>query len=205
MLIRTEAELNRIAYEIRGAALAVHKAIGPGCFESAYMPCLIHELTKRKLEIRTQVPLTLRYDSVVVLGAYVADIIVAGSILLEIKALEQIAKIHLRRLQTVPAAVGIQGLFLRISRRGRRKAEDADGPGRQAHVCRSGAPRFARRQGWVGLGNESQARFSPTLVSQSDLTMRGRPTAGPPDLEPILTIQFVCELRFSASSAREDK
>jgi GxxExxY protein len=93
-------ELNRIGYEIRGGALAVHKAIGPGCFESAYVPCLVHELAKRKLEFRTKVPLTLRYETVVVPGAYEADVIVEGSVLLEIKAVEQIAPVHLRQLQT---------------------------------------------------------------------------------------------------------
>ena len=98
--MRTAEELNRIAYEIRGARLAIHKAVGPGCLESAYVPCLAHELRARTLDFARQVPLTLRYADMVIPGAYIADFIVAGSILLEIKALDRIAAVHSRQLQT---------------------------------------------------------------------------------------------------------
>jgi hypothetical protein len=76
---RTETELNRVSYEIRGGAISIHRCLGPGCFESAYAPCLAYELTKRKLEFRAKVPLTLQYETVVVPGA---------------------APIHIRQLQT---------------------------------------------------------------------------------------------------------
>ncbi len=62
--MRTEAELNRIAYEIRGGALTVHRRIGPGCFESVYVPCLAYELSKRGLAFETKVPLALCYEDV---------------------------------------------------------------------------------------------------------------------------------------------
>jgi GxxExxY protein len=97
---RTEAELNRIAYEIRGGGISIHRQLGPGCFESAYVPCLAYELTKRKLEFRTKVPLTLRYEEVVVPGAYEADFIVEGSVIVEVKAIEKLAPVHVRQLQT---------------------------------------------------------------------------------------------------------
>jgi len=64
------------------------------------MPCLAYELQKSKLEFRTKVPLTLQYESVVVLGAYEADFIVEGSVIVELKALERLAPIHTRQLQT---------------------------------------------------------------------------------------------------------
>jgi GxxExxY protein len=75
---KTQAELNRIAYEIIGGGVNIHRRLGPGCFESAYVPCLAHELTKRALEFRTKVPLTLHYEAVVVPGAYEADFIVGA-------------------------------------------------------------------------------------------------------------------------------
>ena len=93
-------ELNRIAYEIRGAALAVHVALGPGCFESAYVPCLGYEFRKRQLEFRNRVTLTLRYEEIVVTGAYEADFVVEGRVIVEVKALERLAPVHTRQLQT---------------------------------------------------------------------------------------------------------
>ena len=50
--MRTEAELSRIAYEIRGCGLRGHRKFGPGCFESAYSPCFTYELTQSKLEFQ---------------------------------------------------------------------------------------------------------------------------------------------------------
>lgn len=97
---RTETELNRVSYEIRGGAISIHRRLGPGCFESAYSPCLAYELTKRKLEFRAKVPLTLQYETVVVPGAYEADFIVEGSVIVELKAIEKVAPIHIRQLQT---------------------------------------------------------------------------------------------------------
>ena len=99
-MVRTDDELNRIAYEIRGAALAVHKALGPGCFESAYTPCLAYEFRKRKLEFLTQVTLALRYEEIYVPDAYIADFMVCRSVIVEVKALERLAPVHTRQLQT---------------------------------------------------------------------------------------------------------
>lgn len=98
--MRGENELNTLAYEIRGAGLAVHRAIGPGCFESAYVPCFAHELRKRKLEFQLEAPLTLRYDTIVVPHAYQLDCLVEGCIVIECKALETLAAVHNRQLQT---------------------------------------------------------------------------------------------------------
>ena len=98
--MRTEVELNRIAYDIRGSGLEVHRRIGPGCFESAYVPCLACELKKRHLAFRTKVPLTLQYDEVVVRCAYQADFIVEDSVVIEVKAIERLGRVHTRQLQT---------------------------------------------------------------------------------------------------------
>ena len=99
-MIRTETELNRVAFEIRGAGIAIHRRLGPGCFESAYVPCLAYELRKRQLEFRTKVPLTLVYEEVIVPGASEADFIVESSVIVEVKAIAKLAPIHVRQLQT---------------------------------------------------------------------------------------------------------
>ena len=82
----TEAQLNEIAYEIIGAGIEVHRRIAPGCLESAYSPCFALELARRKLDFRREVALTLRYDDLVIPRAYIADYIVAGCIVAELKA-----------------------------------------------------------------------------------------------------------------------
>ena len=96
----TEKQLNDIAWEIIGAGLAVHRRIGPGCLESAYSPCFALELTRRKLDFRREVGLTLRYDELVVPRAYVVDYIIAGCIVGELKAVAMTNNRDRRQLLT---------------------------------------------------------------------------------------------------------
>jgi hypothetical protein len=78
--MRTEADLNRIAGEIINAAIAVHRVIGPGCFESAYVACLAYEFRKRGIEYQMKVPITIQYEELTVSRAYEADFIVRGDL-----------------------------------------------------------------------------------------------------------------------------
>ncbi|MGH9410279.1 MAG: GxxExxY protein [Vicinamibacterales bacterium] len=111
--MRTESELNRVSRQIIGGAIAIHRAFGPGCFESAYARCLAYELAKRQLTFEDNVKLTLRYETIVVTGAYVADFIVEGGIVVELKAIEAVAPIHIRQLQTYLRLTGCPlGLIL---------------------------------------------------------------------------------------------
>jgi GxxExxY protein len=96
----TEAELNRISELIIGAAVTVHRRIGPGCLESAYAPCLALELHKRGLEFRTKVPLALEYDELVIPRAYELDFEVGGLVIAELKALAVVGHRERRQLQT---------------------------------------------------------------------------------------------------------
>ena len=98
--MRTASELDRISREIIGGAIAIHRALGPGCFESAYQPCLEYELLKRGLQFQAKTPLTLRYGEVVIPRAYEADLIVERRVIVEVKAIAQLAPIHVRQLQT---------------------------------------------------------------------------------------------------------
>jgi GxxExxY protein len=96
----TAAEINRISEQIIGAAVQVHRRIGPGCLESAYSPCLAVELQKRGLDFSTQVALTLRYDELVIHRAYQADFIVENEVVIEVKALATVGQRERRQLQT---------------------------------------------------------------------------------------------------------
>ena len=90
-----EAEpLNRLSGMIVDAAIAVHKALGPGLLESAYQACLLYELRKRGLRVESQVPLPVVYESVHLEIGYRIDLLVENVIVIELKACEAIAPVH---------------------------------------------------------------------------------------------------------------
>lgn len=79
---------------IIGAAIEVHKALGPGLLESAYEACLAFELVQRGLRIEQQKPLPIVYRDVTLECGYRLDLLVAESVIVEIKAVEKPAPIH---------------------------------------------------------------------------------------------------------------
>jgi GxxExxY protein len=78
---------------IIGCALRVHSVLGPGLLESAYQVCLAHELKNHGLEVQTQVELPIVYDGVRLDPGYRLDVLVEGTVVLELKAVETIAPI----------------------------------------------------------------------------------------------------------------
>ncbi len=98
--MHTAAELNRLSHEIIAAGIAVHRRVGPGCLESAYLPCMALELCKRGLDFSREAALTLRYDDLVIPRAYLADFIVEASVVVEIKAVAAFTPRDVRQLQT---------------------------------------------------------------------------------------------------------
>ena len=77
-----------------GLAIKVHKALGPGLYEQVYEDCLCHEFERGGLAYRRQVELPLIYEGFRFPRSYRADIVLEGIIILEIKSIEQILKIH---------------------------------------------------------------------------------------------------------------
>ena len=96
----TVNEINRITEEIIGAAIEVHKALGPGLMESAYKECLCHELTLRSIKFKRQVPLPLSYKGIMLDCGYRLDLLVDDQVVVEIKAVEQLIPIHDAQLIT---------------------------------------------------------------------------------------------------------
>ena len=91
----TEREsLNRITEKIIGAAIEVHRALGPGLLESAYEACLVFELIERGLEVEQQKPLPVVYRDVKLDCAYRLDLLVEEKVIVEIKAVDRLAPIH---------------------------------------------------------------------------------------------------------------
>ena len=85
---------NPLVSEVIGCAIEVHKVLGPGLLESAYEACLCRELELQNIPFRRQAPLTFEYKGMTIDCAYRMDIVVADSLLLELKSVDQIHPIH---------------------------------------------------------------------------------------------------------------
>jgi|SRR5579859_162435 len=88
-----EAALNRLTEQIIGCAFAVHNVLGCGFAEKVYENAFIHELKKSGLNVLQQFKIDVIYDGVVV-GEYIADAVVEGRVLLEIKAVSKFDDAH---------------------------------------------------------------------------------------------------------------
>ena len=92
--MRAEAELNEITEKIIGAAIEVHRALGPGLLESAYESCLAFELLQRGLHFEQQKPLPIIYKQVRLDCGYRLDFVVEESVVIELKAIDSLAPVH---------------------------------------------------------------------------------------------------------------
>jgi len=86
--------LNALTEQIIGGAIAVHRALGPGLLESAYESCLTFELMDRGLSIERQKALPVVYRGVQMDCAYRLDILVGRDVIVEVKAVERIGRLH---------------------------------------------------------------------------------------------------------------
>jgi len=91
---------NQLTSEIIGAAIEVHRAIGPGLLESAYEECMSSELNSRNLAHRRQVSLPVEYKGKRLDCGYRLDLLVEESVVVEIKSVDQLQPIHDAQLLT---------------------------------------------------------------------------------------------------------
>ena len=91
---------NEIAYQIRGAIYDVYNKLGPGLFESVYENTLSYELTKRGLEVKSQVPINIIYDGIDMGAGFKMDLLVDDKVIIELKSVEHIALVHHKQLLT---------------------------------------------------------------------------------------------------------
>ena len=89
-----DGRINRISGEVIGAAIEVHRALGPGLLESTYEACLAYELGEQGLRIVAQKPLPVIYKGVRVECGYRLDLLVENIVLVELKAIEKVLPIH---------------------------------------------------------------------------------------------------------------
>ncbi len=92
-----DQELTR---QILGAAIEVHRHLGPGLLESVYDACLVHELAERGLVVDRQVELPVRYKNASIDCDYRVDLIINDQVVVELKAVETVHPIHEAQLMT---------------------------------------------------------------------------------------------------------
>ncbi len=95
-----DIHINQITRRVIGAAIEVHRTLGPGLLESAYQQCLCHELALRSIQFDCQRPLPLEYKGIRLECGYRLDLLVAGQVVVEVKSVEALAPIHEAQLLT---------------------------------------------------------------------------------------------------------
>jgi GxxExxY protein len=109
-------DINQLSSKIIGAAIQVHKALGPGLLESAYEECICHELSSQSSSIERQKPLAINYKGINLDCGYRLDIVVENTIILELKSCEKIEPIHKAQLLTYLKLSGLNlGLILNFN------------------------------------------------------------------------------------------
>ena len=110
------AEINQVTGLIIQGAIAVHRVLGPGLLESAYVSCLGYELRGLGLSVETDVPLPVRYKEVVLDRGYRIDMRVNDRVIVELKCVARLAPIHDAQLLTYLKLTGCPiGLLLNFN------------------------------------------------------------------------------------------
>ena len=101
----TENEIGKIVVD---AAIAVHRALGPGLLETVYEVVLSHELQKRGFHVDRQVSVPIEYDGMHFDEGFRTDIIVEGKVILELKSVESITNAHKKQVLTYLRLTGMK-------------------------------------------------------------------------------------------------
>ena len=95
---QTEIKNDPLTEVIIGAAIQVHRELGPGLLESAYETCLCHELSLLSLQVERQKIIPIRYKGILLDAGYRLDLVVEGQVIVDIKAVAQLLPVHAAQL-----------------------------------------------------------------------------------------------------------
>ena len=110
--------IRSITERVIGAAIEVHRALGPGLLESAYEVCLAHELALRSIAFERQRPQLVTYKGVSIDASYRIDFVIEGLVLVELKAVSDLLPIHEAQVLTYLRLSGIDvGLLMNFHAR----------------------------------------------------------------------------------------
>jgi GxxExxY protein len=108
-----KTERDPVTHAIIGAALEVHRELGPGILESAYQECMCFELASRGLSVQRQVTLPVVYKTIKLDVGYRPDLIVENQAIVELKCVEKLIRVHEAQLLTYLRLSGIHvGLLI---------------------------------------------------------------------------------------------
>jgi GxxExxY protein len=93
-------EFGSLSGRVIGAAIEVHRELGPGLLESTYERCLVHELRERGIECVSQMPLPVLYKGMRIDCGYRIDLLVEQTLMIELKSVDALRKIHEAQLLT---------------------------------------------------------------------------------------------------------
>ena len=107
-----------LSKEIIGAAIEVHRHLGPGLLESAYEQCLAHELASRGIPFELQKPVPVVYKGIRLDCGFRVDLLVGGAVVVEIKSVEELTGVHEAQVLTYLKLTGCRlGLLLNFNER----------------------------------------------------------------------------------------
>jgi len=110
------AKFDALSRIIVDAGLSVHKALGPGLLESTYEHCLLHELQTRGVACLRQVPIPIVYKGAKLDAGYRIDLVVDNSIVVEVKAVEALTRLHEAQILTYLRLAGFRiGLLMNFN------------------------------------------------------------------------------------------
>lgn len=110
------SRFNEITRLIVAKAIEVHRTLGPGLLESVYLHCLVFELLRAGLMVEVQKPLPVHYKDTLLECGYRVDILVEGKVIIEVKAVDQLAPIHQAQMMTYLRLAGCRvGLILNFN------------------------------------------------------------------------------------------
>jgi GxxExxY protein len=105
-----------LTHAVIGAAIEVHRLLGPGLLESVYEECLSYELNLRGIEHGRQVALPVVYKAIKMDRGFRVDVLIPGKLVIEVKAIDAIAPIHEAQLLTYLRLTGVHvGLLLNFN------------------------------------------------------------------------------------------
>lgn len=112
----TKTQLKDIVYRVNGAAIEVHKALGPGLLESVYHKCLKHELTERGIKYRSELVVPVNYKGLQLDTELRCDLFVENILPVELKAVEYVLPVHEAQIITYMKLLDVpEGLLINFN------------------------------------------------------------------------------------------
>ena len=112
----TRSYLKDLVYKVNGAAIKVHRTLGPGLLESVYHKCMIHELQLRNIRYRSEMCIPIKYDDLELDVDIRCDLLVEDALVVEFKAVETVLPIHIAQILTYMKLLGLpMGLMINFN------------------------------------------------------------------------------------------